>query len=224
MPRKVFVAGEILTAADVNTNLMDQAVMSFAGTAARGSAIPSPVEGMVTYLNDADRLEVYTNAWKPVGSILQVVSTVKTNTFTSTANTFSEVTSLTATITPSSANSKILVFASITGNRAPSVNEVGQFSVFRGTTNLVVPDSPENRTPSIVSGVAVTHTNSGLSLENYNFHIIDTPAVTTALTYSVRARANTSGQTVYVNRGITDADNSGNGRGVSTITVMEVAG
>lgn len=59
MPRKVFVAGEVLTASDVNTNLMDQAVMTFAGTAARGSAIASPVEGMVSYLADTNRLEIY---------------------------------------------------------------------------------------------------------------------------------------------------------------------
>jgi hypothetical protein len=62
MPRKVFTAGEVLAAADVNNFLMDQAVMSFAGTAARGSAIPTPVEGMVTYLNDSNALEVYNGA------------------------------------------------------------------------------------------------------------------------------------------------------------------
>jgi hypothetical protein len=38
---------------------MDQSVMTFAGTAARGSAITTPVEGMVTYLNDIDALSVY---------------------------------------------------------------------------------------------------------------------------------------------------------------------
>lgn len=68
MPRKVFTAGEILTAADVNTNLMDQAVMSFASSAARGSAIPSPVEGMVSYLADTDSWEGYTTAWGPLAS------------------------------------------------------------------------------------------------------------------------------------------------------------
>jgi hypothetical protein len=62
VPRKIFVAGEILTAADVNTNLMDQAVMVFADSAARGSAIPSPSEGMVTYLSDVNRVEAYTGA------------------------------------------------------------------------------------------------------------------------------------------------------------------
>lgn len=59
MPRKVFTAGEVLAAADVNNFLMDQAVMTFAGTAARGSAIPTPTEGMVTYLDDSNLVEVF---------------------------------------------------------------------------------------------------------------------------------------------------------------------
>jgi hypothetical protein len=59
MPRKVFTAGEVLAAADVNSFLMDQTVMTFAGTAARGSAIGTAVEGMVTYLTDIDALSVY---------------------------------------------------------------------------------------------------------------------------------------------------------------------
>jgi hypothetical protein len=59
MSRKVFTAGEVLAAAAVNSFLMDQSVMSFAGTAARGSAIPSPVTGMTTYLEDSKRLQVY---------------------------------------------------------------------------------------------------------------------------------------------------------------------
>jgi len=58
MPRKVFTAGEVLAAADVNEFLQDQAVMSFAGTAARGSAIGTAVEGMVSYLEDIDSLSV----------------------------------------------------------------------------------------------------------------------------------------------------------------------
>jgi hypothetical protein len=69
MSRKVFTAGEVLAAADVNSFLMDQTVMSFAGTAARGSAIPSPVEGMYTHLEDTDRLQFWNgSAWSsPLG-------------------------------------------------------------------------------------------------------------------------------------------------------------
>jgi hypothetical protein len=59
MPRKVFSAGEVLAAADVNEFLQDQAVMTFAGTAARGSAIGTATEGMFTYLEDTDAYESY---------------------------------------------------------------------------------------------------------------------------------------------------------------------
>jgi len=68
VPRKTFVAGEILTAADVNTNLMDQTVMVFDDAAARTTAIPSPVEGMVTYLKDVDRLEKFTTVFEAVNT------------------------------------------------------------------------------------------------------------------------------------------------------------
>jgi hypothetical protein len=59
MPKKIFTVDEVLTAADVNDYLMNQTVMTFAGTAARGSAIGLPTEGMYTHLNDTDALEYY---------------------------------------------------------------------------------------------------------------------------------------------------------------------
>lgn len=66
--RKVFVANEILTAADVNDYLMDQAVMVFASSAARSSAIGTPTAGMVSYLTDTSTLQVYGTAWADVSS------------------------------------------------------------------------------------------------------------------------------------------------------------
>ena len=71
--RRTFAAGEVLTSSNVMNYLMDQSVMNFAGTAARGSAIGTAVaEGMVSYINDTDRLEVYraigtaAPGWNPV--------------------------------------------------------------------------------------------------------------------------------------------------------------
>jgi hypothetical protein len=59
MPRKVFTAGEVLAASDVNEFLMDQMVQTFAGTAARGSAIGTATEGMLTYLADSNTFEYW---------------------------------------------------------------------------------------------------------------------------------------------------------------------
>ena len=61
MGRQVFTAGEILTAANMN-DLSDQTVMVFDDSAARATAIPTPSEGMVTYLKDTNIVEVNTGA------------------------------------------------------------------------------------------------------------------------------------------------------------------
>jgi len=69
MPRKVFDAFTRLDASDVNTYLMDQAVMSFANSTARTTAIPTPTDGMTSYLQDTDKLEIYNgSAWVQVGN------------------------------------------------------------------------------------------------------------------------------------------------------------
>jgi len=66
--RKVFTAGEVLEASEVNGYLMDQAVMVFAGTAARTAAIGTPSEGMVTYLTSDNSTTVWTGAaWEALG-------------------------------------------------------------------------------------------------------------------------------------------------------------
>jgi hypothetical protein len=57
--KKTFVAGEVLTAQDVNDYLMDQSVMTFASDAARSSAIPTPTQGMISYQTDTDAIEAY---------------------------------------------------------------------------------------------------------------------------------------------------------------------
>jgi hypothetical protein len=57
--RKEFNSGDILLASEVQGYLQDQAVMVFDDATARGSAIASPSEGMVTYTKDDDAIQVY---------------------------------------------------------------------------------------------------------------------------------------------------------------------
>jgi hypothetical protein len=62
---KLFATGDVLTAAQVNTYLMQQTVMVFASSAARTTALSGVLaEGMVSYLQDTNTLEVYNgSAW-----------------------------------------------------------------------------------------------------------------------------------------------------------------
>jgi hypothetical protein len=228
MPRKVFVANEILTAADVNTNLMDQAVMVFDDSAARGSAIPSPIEGMVTYLKDTDAIEKFNgSAFVPVGTILQVVQTVKSDTQTITSlasGTFAAITGLTASITPSSTSSKILahvtVLATTTFDAGVGLIGVGVL-LKRDSTAVGIGNAASNR--SRVSGM--TSAGSGNSVGVGSLTFLDSPATTSAITYSVEIlNQKSTADTIQINRTVPDSDNATQVRGVCSITLMEVAG
>ena len=60
---KLFVTGDVLTAAQVNDYLMLQTVMVFANSAARTSALSAVLaEGLVSYLQDTNVVEIYTGA------------------------------------------------------------------------------------------------------------------------------------------------------------------
>ena len=78
--RKVFTAGDVLTASDVQNYMMDQSVMYFAGTAARSSAIATPTTGMTTYIGTTGtatipQIESYTGAaWQTLGGLTQVAN------------------------------------------------------------------------------------------------------------------------------------------------------
>jgi hypothetical protein len=103
--RRTFTAGEVLTAAQVQDYLQDQAVMNFAGTAARASAIPSPSTGMVTHIGGGT-VQVYNGtAWVALGGVPNaVLSNTATGSYTAgtpsvTYNYYTFTASGTATVT-----------------------------------------------------------------------------------------------------------------------------
>ena len=64
---RAFASGEVLTASNLQGYAVDQSVMRFATAADRTTALPVPSEGMVTQLDDDNRIEAYDgSAWKIV--------------------------------------------------------------------------------------------------------------------------------------------------------------
>jgi hypothetical protein len=59
MPFNTFVSGTPALASDINTYLMEQAVMTFANATARDTALPTPNEGMVAYLEGSNHFTIY---------------------------------------------------------------------------------------------------------------------------------------------------------------------
>lgn len=148
--------------------------------------------------------------------VLQVVSTTKTDTYThSTGRTFSNVTGLSATITPSATSSKILIVAFVT---ASGNNDTTWYKVTGGNTASFVGDTAGSRT-RIAAGFAPP-TNG---LTNTSLVYLDSPATTSSTTYQIQIAAGDNTTTTYVNRYVTDTDNATFARATSTITVMEIS-
>jgi hypothetical protein len=153
------------------------------------------------------------------GHVVQVVSVSKTNTFSGSSTTFTDVTDLSATITPKFANSKILVsYYVVTGNS----NSSGY-----GTHTRLVRDSTPVFIGDQIGGSRIRATTDSRTSSNYEpvgFTpiFLDSPSTTSAITYKVQLRAS-SGTTGYVGRVGDDPDNQNTAVTPSSITLMEIA-
>ena len=134
----------------------------------------------------------------PTGSVLQVVQATTGSTTTTTTSTYVD-TALTASITPSSTTSKILVTV-YCGAVTKTANDLQMnFQILRGSTGIFLAS-------------ALNNNSAATSGSNPTFVYLDSPSTTSATTYKVQ---------------IADRDNVGtvtfNQNGTATITLMEIA-
>ena len=148
------------------------------------------------------------------GKVLQVVSVTKTDTFTTTSTSYTDVTGLTASITPSSTSSRIMIVSHVTmggsSGTTPSV------VLSRGGTTILQGDAAGSRTRV---GAMWGATPDAIP-SNVSMTYVDSPATTSSTTYAVRIRA--SSGNAYVNRANDDADSASRFRGTSTLTLLEI--
>ena len=153
------------------------------------------------------------------GKVLQVVQGTLATTASTSSTSYTD-TGLEVSITPTSASSKILIFSSVPASVTDGDNG-GGFSLFRSTTNLVVPTSPSARYAGYLH-LAGAQTNITFSMYDAVWNYLYEPATTSATTYKVRFIALNAARVVYVNRTGYDADFSHQPRGVATIIAMEI--
>ena len=151
----------------------------------------------------------------PVGSIRQVLQDVKSDTYTQNSTTFTDITGLAISITPSSTANKVLVRAVICVATNSAV--VMHARLMRDSTPIAIGDAASARIQAS-SGVYTAGTSE---LQTLVIEFLDSPASVSALNYKVQVRCNAAGN-IYVNRNDSDSDATANMRGHSTITVMEV--
>jgi hypothetical protein len=152
-----------------------------------------------------------------------VVQTVKTDVFTTSSSSFTTVTGMSVTITPTSATSKILLIGQVFVS-GPVDAVIGAHVRFAGgNSGTYVGDADGSRIQA-VGGLGPTFTTNfaawNLALPIAMVYL-DSPGTASPVTYSVEMRSNSG--TATFNRSGSDPNNSGNARTASSITVIEVA-
>ena len=174
----------------------------------------------VNYTDPGSSNSSWIGAVSRSGGILQVVSTTKTDTFSSSSTSFADVTGLSVNITPSSTSSKILVMASLSYGLDNASNLSVRLS--GGNSGNYVADTAGSRISAAFGMYGDTSNSSLVGVPSGNIMYLDSPATTSTITYKVQVKTN-QGQ-VFVNRATSDVDSDTRTHGASSITVMEVAG
>ena len=153
----------------------------------------------------------------PAGTVLQVVQVVKTDTFSGTANaTEISVTGISATITPSSSSSKILILAHIMYSSV--LTTYGGY--FKRNSTAIGLGAAGSGQQLVSMGMAFV--TDGNQTNTFIYSYLDSPATTSSTTYQFFVN-NDNNVAIYFNRSSTDQANATGKRGISTVTLMEIA-
>tara|TARA_B100000287_G_scaffold372091_1_gene370534 strand:+ start:1455 stop:1967 length:513 start_codon:yes stop_codon:yes gene_type:complete len=149
------------------------------------------------------------------GGIIQVVQAVKTDTFSHNSTSFTDLTGLSATITPSSSSNKILIDTRIyislgIGNGSTTA----KFNFVRGSTTIAQPASGSSNHECTFQSWG---NNAYMQVRTMDF--LDSPATTNATTYKVQVAGDNTAATIWVNRYY----HTNNYTGISTLTLYEVS-
>lgn len=153
----------------------------------------------------------------PAGSVLQVVQTVKTSNFSTTSGSYVDITGYSATITPSSASSKILIISNFFAGS--NLSPYPKFKLLRDSTDIFLGDSYGSATRQ--SAGMVVGTANDVQIISVATSYLDSPATTSSITYKWQVYVYDS-RAIYIgsSQGSSDFNNSSV---PSTITLMEIA-
>ena len=212
--------GSTITIAGIASVTSSVTAPSFVGSGANLTDIPDSAIATLTASKLTGALPAISGAnltGISGGKILQVVSTTKTDPFSSSSTSYVDVTGLSATITPASSSNKIMVLVTACGNTNGSK---GYGRIVRGSTAIAVGDADGSKVQATFD---MNNAASGNRGQSYVGSILDSPNTTSATTYKLQIRHENGAGNANINRLHVNDDSAVNGRYSSTITLMEVS-
>lgn len=201
--------------------MSELAVGSLAGLAANSYVID---------VASGSSLDLSNGATLPAGSIVDVKSVLKTDTFSASvaAGANVAVTDLSITHTLQSASNKLLISAYFGAATSSGVTSVASLAVADDGTLIGVGDAASSRTRTIMGGVTAGDTTDNLVGRRVAMPAVTflyAPGDTASHTYTVRAvNLDTGTLTLYVNRNRDNDDAAYSPTASSGFVIQEVAG
>jgi len=181
------------------------------GTSAPQTVAPSTTGNLLT-----SNGTTWVSSAPPTQKVIQVVSTALTSIFSSSSTSYTDVTGLSVSITPTSATSKILVRVDITGG----ASSLAIYQLMRGSTAIGIGDLVSGHGQSTTQPAQWQGSNGDRG-SYVGMTFLDSPATTSATTYKVQGFCDAG--TFYLNRSSSYSATAVGTGSISTITVMEIA-
>ena len=158
------------------------------------------------------------------GSIIKVLQTVKTDTFSRNGSSWGDITGMNQSITPISTSSKVFVMVDLKIGADHGDSDYN-FKIVRGSTDIYIGDADGSKRRSSMGtgsyGMPSNTADGQYRLEQVSLMFLDSPSTTSATTYKVQI-INVGGRTNYINRNHHNGNTNNTPRTASSFTLMEV--
>ncbi len=161
----------------------------------------------------------FTSSQMPVGSIVQVLQTAKTDVFSTSSSSWTDWTGMSVTITPKSNTNKILVTLT-SGVSNDTTNCFQYVKLVRGSTDIALGDTSGSATRCWIDGATGQGASQADIQKPLTGSFLDSPATTSATTYKLQVIRTLNG-TAYFGRSSNTSD-ANRSSIPSVLTVMEV--
>ena len=154
------------------------------------------------------------------GKLGQAVQTVKTDNFSTSSGSYTDITGMSVSITPSSPSSKILIKTCISWGGGQNVYGFGK--IVRGSTDIFMGGATGNRTSATFPMEHLSHETAQYNCFVASSEFLDSPSTNSATIYKIQVRGTSGGATLFINRPENDNNEAYIGRFTSSITAMEI--
>ena len=160
------------------------------------------------------------------GGVVQTKSTHKSNTFSTTSTSYTDITGLNVDITPTSSSNKVLVLINISFGGHTNLYGFGRLvrTISGGSaTPISVGDAGGgSRIQASMALQMTNNSNQEYKNKTASMSFLDSPNTTTSTNYKLQCHTNNGGRDVYINWPLNNDNGDYIGRYASSITLMEV--